>query len=173
MAQWTYGQQRKYRWQVAALNQATGGHFGDDERRDLMDRVVHKRSTADCDGLEMKRVIDEQTKLLRQCGITQRKAPGRRTFSQVGYIEHLVGQLGWSDPARLQGFITRQFSGWTHSVEDLTVVERSKLITALSGLLKSQRAGTARSDRPADDRPRRTWTPSVVPGGVPLARAGK
>lgn len=165
MSHWTFAQQKLYRRQVALLNQASGGHYGDGARRLVLERVTRKASTGDIDRDEMTAVIREQAKLLRQFGIkTERKAAPRR-MTQVEYLDSLVERLGWDD-ARLAGFIQRQTQGWHRSVETLDQVERSKMITALSAVLRDIREGAARADRPADARPRHSWTPEVVPGGI-------
>lgn len=157
MSAWTMAQQRLYRRQVEQLNRATNGHYGDDDRRALMARVTGKASTADLYRDQMARVIDEQDRLLRQCGEAEerpRKAgwSGRRnTLSQADYIDLLVKQLGW-DAGRLRGFIERQYRGWRSDLAQLDRHERSGLITALKGLLHSQAAGTAAVDRQEGQR---------------------
>lgn len=152
MSNWTMAQQRLYRRQVKQLNGATGGNYGDDDRRALMARVTGKASTADLDREGMARVIDEQDRLLRQWHVCddrpKRQTFRRRTLTQAEYIDSLVAQLGW-DAARLNGFIARQYRDWRNSLAQLDRRQRSQLITALRGLLQSQSDGTALVDRMA------------------------
>jgi len=163
---WTQAQQGLYRSQVEQL--ASVMPFDDENRRALLARVTGKASTSDIDHEEMRRVINEQKRLLRQCGFKPKRAPKaerRSAMNQEQYLAHLIGQLGWEgQPERLEGMILRQFGGWKRQLGQLDGADRSKLIAALKQMVLDERAGRMRADRPADARPapRRDWTPEVV-----------
>jgi len=159
---WTLAQQRLYRWQVAALDHATG-RFGDDARRDLLERITGQRSTSEINEVGMGLIIEEQAKLLLQCGVRTR-APAcpawaggrprprgdRRRLTQDEYIEVLVRKLGWDgQPERLGGMIRMLTRGWKTGVPALTTREKTMLINALRNLLRDIRAGKASGERPA------------------------
>lgn len=160
--QWTTAQQRLYRWQVQQIRVYMP--YSEDDRRAVLKRVTGSESTSDIDGYGMKRVIDEQARLLRQCGVKRERPGGRRSMSQDEYLELLVLQLGWKgQPERLAGWIRREFQGWKTSTAELTRAEKTILITGLKRLVKAERDGRIRADRPQADRPeRRSWTPEVI-----------
>jgi hypothetical protein len=138
------------------------GHYGDDERRDLMERITGKRSTLELSRDEMKQVIDEQQRLLRQCDPSFQR-PRRPTWTQETYIAHLVDLLGWSkSPERLTGFIRKETRGWIDSLDRLNRAQKSNLISGLKRLLADERSGKARADRPAAARHPRPWVPQLL-----------
>ena len=148
---WTLAQQRLYRWQVGALDHSTG-RFGDEARRDLLERITGQRSTSEINEVGMGLIIEEQAKLLLQCGVRTRPPRprgDRRRLTQDEYIEVLVRKLGWDgQPERLGGMIRMLTRGWKTGVPALTTREKTMLINALRNLLRDIRAGKARAERP-------------------------
>ena len=166
---WTMAQQRMYRRQVAEMT-AKLEAFTDDTRRDLLQRWTGHRSTTEITGPQMRRVIDEQRKLLWRGGVRPaRRGDGakRRTFSQEEFIAKLVGELGWtSTPERLAGFIRHQTHGWKSEVLRLTTPQKSALIVALKGLLDSERRGAAQRERPLNAVSHHGDTERTENGGI-------
>jgi hypothetical protein len=60
--------------------------------------------------------------------------PSKLTSRQAWKIHQQAAQLGWTDPARLAGFLERQ-TGHTCKVEDLTPSEAPKVIDGLKALI--------------------------------------
>lgn len=164
-APWTMAQQRMYRQQVAQL--AGIMPFDDENRRALLHQVTGKSSTAEINGEEMRRVIDEQRRLLRKCGVRQPRTEASPGMTQEEYIEHLAEKLGWEgQPERLAGMLRRQFQGRS-TLEQLSHQERSRFVAALKALVRDQRNGRMAAERPLEARPapRPDWQPQVIRGG--------
>lgn len=162
---WTLGQQKFYRRQVAEIAEATG-EFSDDARRDFLNRITGKRSTSELDRMQMKRVIDEQRRLLQKLGRGRPVRPRQpRTVNQDEYVALLAERLGWTDqPERLNGMIRRQTGGWKNSLEALNREDKSLLIVALKALADDIALGNARKDRPPEARRPSVaaWSPQII-----------